>query len=58
MRKVFLIFAILLANSVLTACTDLDESLENQPVKSETVATEGEDGQASDPEDDGSGDGN
>lgn len=58
MRKVFVIFAILLANSVFTACTDLDESLENEPVKSEIIATEGEDGQTSDPEKASSGGGN
>ncbi|WP_157812242.1 hypothetical protein [Polaribacter sp. ALD11] len=45
MKKVFLIFAILLANSVFTSCTELEESLENEPVKIETLATEGEDGQ-------------
>ncbi len=43
MKKVFFIFAILIANSVFTSCTDLDENLENKPVKLEASATEGED---------------
>ncbi|WP_157663287.1 hypothetical protein [Polaribacter sp. SA4-12] len=48
MKKVFLVFAILVANIVFTSCTDLDENLENEPVKLETLATGGEEEQ--DPE--------
>ncbi|PQJ72319.1 hypothetical protein [Polaribacter butkevichii] len=52
MKKVCLVFAILLANSVFTSCTDLDENLENEPVKSEILVTVGEDGQDPDEGDD------
>ncbi|KGL62917.1 hypothetical protein [Polaribacter sp. Hel1_85] len=52
MKKVFLVFAILLANSVFTSCTDLDENLEKEPVKSEISATGGEDGQLPEEEED------
>ena len=52
MKKVFLVFAILLTNSVFTSCTDLDENLENESVKVETLATGGEDGQLPDDDDD------
>ena len=48
MKKVFLVFAILLANSVFTSCTELDENLENESVKVEISTTEGEEEQ--DPE--------
>lgn len=58
MKKIFLLFAILLSNSVFIACTDLDDTLENEPVHTETVSTTGEDGQTSDPEKSSSGDGN
>jgi hypothetical protein len=45
MKKVFLVFAILVANSVFTSCTDLDENLDNEPVKLEISATGGEEEQ-------------
>ncbi|WP_218598599.1 hypothetical protein [Polaribacter sp. NJDZ03] len=45
MNKVFLVFAIVLTNSVFTSCTDLDENLEIAPVKLEVSATGGEGGQ-------------
>lgn len=54
MKKVFLIFAIIIANGVFTSCTGLDENLENEPVKSEVLGTDGEDEQ--DPDDDEEGD--
>ena len=43
MKKIFLLFAILLANGVFTSCTELDENLENEPVNLEILATGGED---------------
>lgn len=52
MKKVFLLFAILIANSVFTSCTDLDENLESEPVKMETLATDGEEEQDPDEEED------
>lgn len=52
MKKVFLAFAILIANGVFTSCTELDENLENEPIKSEILATDGEDGQDPDEDDD------
>ncbi|WP_158838404.1 hypothetical protein [Polaribacter sp. L3A8] len=45
MKKVCLVFAILLVNSVFTSCTDLDENLEKESIKLEVSATGGEDGQ-------------
>lgn len=45
MKKVFLLIAIVFANSVFTSCTDLDESVDNETIKIETLSTEGEDGQ-------------
>lgn len=42
MKKVFLILAILLANSVLTSCTDLEKDLENEIINFETLTTGGE----------------
>ena len=45
MKKVFLIVAILFANSVFTSCTDVDENLDNESVNSDVLATDGEDGQ-------------
>lgn len=44
MKKVCIIFAIILANSIFTSCTDVDEKLENDPAKLEIFATGGEDG--------------
>tara|TARA_R110001606_G_scaffold115362_1_gene243426 strand:- start:4361 stop:4540 length:180 start_codon:yes stop_codon:yes gene_type:complete len=44
MKKVFLVFAILLANGVFTSCTELEENPENL----EIFATDGEEEQ--DPE--------
>ncbi len=44
MNKVFLVFAIVLTNSVFTSCTDLDENLEIAPVKLEVSATEVKEG--------------
>ena len=44
MKKVFLLFAILLANGVFVSCTELDDNLENEPTQFETSATEGEEG--------------
>ncbi|WP_170064439.1 hypothetical protein [Polaribacter glomeratus] len=49
MKKLFLIFAILLANSVFISCTDLDENEELEPIKNEILTTDGQDGQDSDP---------
>ena len=43
MRNVFLVCAILFANSFFTSCTDLDDNLENELVKVEKFATGGED---------------
>ena len=43
MKKVFLVFAILFASGVFTSCTDLDENIDNEPTKLETLATGGED---------------
>ncbi|WP_171032395.1 ETRAMP family protein [Polaribacter aestuariivivens] len=48
MKKVFLVFAILLANGVFTSCTDL----EDETTKMEILATGGEDGQDPDEEED------
>ncbi|MGY0426458.1 MAG: hypothetical protein ACWIPI_06475 [Polaribacter sp.] len=53
MKKVFLVFVILLANSVFTSCTDLNKNLENEKLNNETVKakvsdTGGEDGQLPD----------
>ncbi len=45
MKKVFLVFAILLANGVFTSCTELEDNLENEPTQFETSATEGEEEQ-------------
>jgi hypothetical protein len=52
MKKVFFIFVILIANSVFTSCTDIDENLENEPKKIEISATEGDDQQNPDVDDD------
>jgi hypothetical protein len=52
MKKVFFIFAILIANSVFTSCTDLDENLDNTSKKLEILATEGEDEHIPDEEED------
>jgi hypothetical protein len=52
MKKVFLIFAIILANCVFTSCTDLDENLEREPIELEISATDGEDEQLPDDDDD------
>jgi hypothetical protein len=48
MKKLFLVIAIVLANSIFTSCTDLDDNLENELISSETIVTLGEDGE--DPE--------
>jgi hypothetical protein len=48
MKKIFLVIAIVLTNSVFTACTELEDNLENEPVGSETILTVGEEGE--DPE--------
>lgn len=48
MKKICILFAIVLINTVFTSCTDLDENLENDPLKLETLVSGGEDGQ--DPE--------
>ena len=45
MKKIFLLFAILLANSVFTSCTELDEKLGDEPDKVEVLATGGEEEQ-------------
>ena len=45
MKKVFLLFAILLANSFFTSCTELDENLGDEPVKLEVLTTGGEEEQ-------------
>jgi len=45
MKKVCLVFALLLVNTVFTSCTDLDENLENEPIKSEVLTSVGEDEQ-------------
>ncbi|WP_189663193.1 MULTISPECIES: hypothetical protein [unclassified Polaribacter] len=50
MKKIFLVFAIVFANSVFTSCTDLDENLENEFIKLETSVTGGEDGEDFDEE--------
>ncbi len=42
MKKIFLLFAILLANSVFISCTELDENLGDEPDEIEVLAT-GED---------------
>ena len=52
MKKVFLVFAIIIANSFFTSCTDLDDNLENEKTNSEILATDGEEGQDYDVEDD------
>lgn len=52
MKKVFLIFAVILANGVFTSCTDLEENLEKEPMKLEISATDGEDEQLPDDDDD------
>ena len=57
MKKVFLVFAIIIANGVFTSCTDLDENLENDPIKSELLATDGEEEQDPDEDDDDNDDG-
>jgi hypothetical protein len=44
MKKVCVLFAIIIANNVFISCTDLDENLENDLVKLEVFATGGEDG--------------
>jgi|UPI000365C516 hypothetical protein len=44
MKKMFFIFAIAIANSVLISCTDIDENLENEPTSVEIFGTEGEEG--------------
>lgn len=44
MKKACIIFAIVLANSIFISCTDMDENLENDPVKLEIFATGAEDG--------------
>jgi hypothetical protein len=44
MKKTCIIFAIVLAISIFISCTDMDENLENDPVKLEIFATGGEDG--------------
>ena len=45
MKKVFLLFAIIFANSVFTSCTDLDENLENSMPEYEVLLTGGEEEQ-------------
>lgn len=45
MKKVFLLFAIIFANSVFTSCTDLDENLENSMPEYEVLSTGGEEEQ-------------
>ncbi|WP_189663108.1 hypothetical protein [Polaribacter sp. IC073] len=44
-------FERLLVNSIFSSCTELEESLKNEPVKIETLATEGEDGRDPDEDD-------
>jgi len=56
MKKVFLLIAIVFANTVFTSCTELDDSLENDLIKSELLATDGEEEQDP-PEDDDDDDG-
>lgn len=53
MKKLFLAFAILLANGIFISCTELDENLENESTQFETSATDGEEGQDPDDDDDG-----
>lgn len=48
MKRLFLVIAIVFANSVFTSCTDLDNNLENELISSETIVAAGEDGE--DPE--------
>ena len=45
MKKIFLLFAILLANSVFISCTELDENLGDEPDEIEVLATGGDDEQ-------------
>ena len=52
MKKVFLVFAIVLASGVFKSCTELEDNLENEPLKSEVLATEGEEEQDPDDGDD------
>ncbi|WP_170063218.1 hypothetical protein [Polaribacter porphyrae] len=52
MKKIFLVFAILLANGVFTSCTDLDEDFDNKSESIEIQATDGEEEQDPDEEED------
>lgn len=52
MKKLYIVFAIVLANGVFVSCTELDDNLDNEPTQFEASATGGEDGQDPDYDDD------